>query len=345
MLTGAVAILITVSQANKSSNDSSGRSVLHHTSASRRTSHHAEKQSATRAHAKDQFLDRIIQRPELPFLSGSHDISILYKETLDGDIPLKKAHNINFPMEKVETNENNLSSTTDHTKLLRSARDTSAMTKDMTRFNQQPAPYNLSHLSEQCLYADICNKQGREPPSKSLDSCCLPCSCESTCGKIGNCCDQRENNDYMCHSPVLKQSESNEDFGYFMVDKCLNEPDRDCTEMNAGLWGSLYPVYDPVLNMNFYNPQCAECSGVKDYTRWGISIVCGRFDVNNEYILNALRGQVSEEYKLKFTPPKAMDILKHVCSNKLINAVIQLAHGNYIMLNWKRLALAGTRQW
>ena len=236
MLTGAVAILITVSQANKSSNDSSGRSVLHHNSASRRTSHYAEKQSATRAHSKDQFLDRIIQRAELPFLLGSHDISILH-----GDIPLTKTHNINCPMEKVETTENNLSSTIDHTKLLRSARDTSAMTKDMTRFNQRPASYNLSHLSEQCPYADICNKQGREPPSKSLDSCCLPCSCESTCGKIGNCCDQRENNDYMCHSPVLKQSEPNEalKIGYFMVDKCLNEPDRGLHNNECGTVGFL----------------------------------------------------------------------------------------------------------
>ena len=309
-----VPILVTVSQANKSRDDSTSQSALNHLSTSGRHSDHAEKQSSTRSDSTEEFLKRIIQKAELPSLSGSHDISILGEETSNSDLALTKSHGTNFSMENVETSEESLSSIEDRTKNLRSARDTLSR---MSAFQQLPS-YNLSHLSEQCPYADICNNQKRELPQKSFGSCCLPCSCDSTCGKIGNCCDKRENSGYMCHYPIVQRLNSNE-LGYFMIDNCLDGSDKDCTVITAAPWGSLYPVYDPALNMNFYNPQCAECNGVKDYSRWDINLVCSKPDVNNEYYRSALRGQVSEECKIKFTPPRTMAIPRHVCSGELIN--------------------------
>ena len=71
-----------------------------------------------------------------------------------------------------------------------------------------------------------------------------------------------------------------------------------------------------MLDMNFYNPQCAECSGGKDFTNWEINLVCTVRDLNNGYLLSAMRGELNNDCEMKFTPPKSMDIPKHVCSGE-----------------------------
>ena len=159
---------------------------------------------------------------------------------------------------------------------IRRVRDTSAITEALPIFNQQSVSYNVSNLSAMCPYANICNNQGKKIPTKNKASCCLPCSCDTTCSKIGNCCYMHENIGSMCHSHNLKQSKSNEpiSFGYFIIDKCLDGSDRDCTAMTVGPWGSLYPVYDYVKNMNYYNSPCAKCNGAESFTHWEIDLDC-----------------------------------------------------------------------
>ena len=128
----------------------------------------------------------------------------------------------------------------------RSARDTSRIRSAMliSPKTQQHADHNLTLLADLCPYADICDKQGRELPRKSLASCCLPCSCDSTCKKMGNCCHKRESYDYMCHSPTVKQSEANEtvEDGYFMIDKCLDGSERDLSQRQLH-HGALYTQF------------------------------------------------------------------------------------------------------
>ena len=187
--------------------------------------------------------------------------------------------------------------------------------------DQQNTAYNLSHLADMCPYADICDRQGREIQSLSRASCCLPCSCDTTCKKIGNCCDKREATGYMCHSPFLKHSEINQTArdGYFMVDRCLDGSEIDCKAEKAAAWGAFYPVYDPVLKLNFYNPRCAECSGANDYANWGINVACQGLRVNDGYFLNVLRGKMTKDCIIEFTPPKKMIGMNHLCSTYLIS--------------------------
>ena len=219
---------------------------------------------------------------------------------------------------------------------------------------EQHASYSLSDLSNMCPFADICDYQGREPPKKGLDSCCLPCSCDSTCGQIGNCCDKQDNIGHMCHYPIVQQWDPNKlrDINmYFMVDKCLDGSKRDCTEMDAAPWGSLYPVYDLVSQMSFYNPECAQCNGVKEFTEWELTLLYNGEQVNNEKIRRALRGEGIEESTVNFIPPRTMNILRNICSDKLIDRCnVTGSWTNYdaeleeSCLRWTSPVLTGARQ-
>ena len=202
---------------------------------------------------------------------------------------------------------------------MREARDTSRI-RNIPRFSQRSSSYDISCLSEQCPYANICYNKAKELPVNRA-SCCLACSCDSDCGVIGNCCDRRENKDFMCHPTSLEESRSNEHVtvGYLMIDKCLDASNTDCKEMDAAPWGSLYPVYDPANNMNYYNAPCAECHGMKDLTFWHINIVCRPGQNSNGNILNTIHGKESDICNIIFTPPKSMDRQTHVCSNTLIS--------------------------
>ena len=179
---------------------------------------------------------------------------------------------------------------------------------------------HLSDLSNLCPFADICDYQGREPPEKRLESCCLPCSCNATCGQIGNCCDKHENTGNMCHKPIVN-SQNLDDFDntdiFLMIDKCLDG--RDCTEMDAAAWGPLYPVYDFVSHKIFYNAQCASCNGVNVVTDWEINLECNEFSVTNEHMRRALRGKTTNACMVKFTPPRTMDYQRNKCLGGLID--------------------------
>ena len=131
---------------------------------------------------------------------------------------------------------------TDPTIHLRRGRDISALSRGVPTVNQKDAFYNFSDLVEQCPYANMCNNDGKEVP-KNMASCCLPCSCDPTCSSIGNCCNMKENKNFMCHQPSLPDSIANEpiSLGYFMVDKCLDGPERlqslDSSSMGQPLSG------------------------------------------------------------------------------------------------------------
>ena len=209
---------------------------------------------------------------------------------------------------------------TDPTRHFRRGRDTSVLSQDVPAVNQQVTFYNFSHLMEQCPYANICNNDRKDVP-KDKASCCLPCSCDSTCSSIGNCCNRQENKNLMCHSPSLSDSIANEPvgLGYFMVDKCLDGSERNCKAMTVAPWGSLYPVYDPEKDRIYLNANCAECNGVKIYTHWEIDVGCYRKEISNGHFLSALRGEKSNFCKTRFFPPKVMGSENHVCSETMIS--------------------------
>lgn len=128
--------------------------------------------------------------------------------------------------------------------------------------------YDINNLKQLCPLVDICTQSKGDNPEISKTSCCFPCKCDSMCKKMGNCCDRNEAQGNMCHLPFVEQ-EGVELYGkleYFMVDQCLNGSTfTDCLSEDVAPWGWLYPVYDPVSDLNYYNYRCAECNGVKDY--------------------------------------------------------------------------------
>ena len=273
--------------------------------------------------AIETYKDRLTDKHALRSLSWPYDISMHGKDSTNGDRPPIRFHKTKFLFENINTPDIFISSMVDYAKNSRSVRDTSALSHSGLRGVQQHATYNRSHLSSMCPFADICDNQGREVQDKNLDSCCLPCSCSSTCGQIGNCCDKRDIVGNMCHYPFVKRENlNNQDemgYMYFIVDKCLDGSNRDCTVMKAASWGSLYPVYDPVSQMNFYNPQCAKCNGVEEFTEWGITLIFYGDGVTNENIRRALRGETFDECTVKFTPPITINILSSICSDKLFD--------------------------
>ena len=283
---------------------------------------HVENQVTSHQSATKKYLDRLTQKHAISPLSSSNDISIHGKDSTNGDRPPTRFHKTKFLQENINTHDIFIGSMVDYAKNFRSVRDTSALSHSRVRGVQQYETYNISNLSSMCPFADICDKPGREVQEKNLDSCCLPCSCSSTCGQIGNCCDKRDIVGNMCHYPFVQPEylDDQDDLGnmYFIVDKCLDGSNIDCTVMEAASWGSLYPVYDPVSQTNFYNPQCAKCNGVDEFTEWGITLIFYRDGVTNENIRRALRGEASDECTVKFTPPRTMNILSSVCSDKLI---------------------------
>ena len=281
-----------------------------------------ENHDAPHRDAKLERLGLLDTERTLLSLSKPHDDNTHGTGINNGDSASTKSHTAAFLLDNVDALNNFSSSVSDtdgNLKNLRRVRDISALGKSNANGSPQSATYDITHLSSMCPFADICDIQGREVQEKNTDSCCLPCSCTPTCGQIGNCCDKQQNIGNMCRYPVVRSEEflhvkDSLGFKYFIVDKCLDGTNRDCKEMEAASWGALDPVYDPVSQMNYYNPQCAKCNGVEEVTKWELTIVY-RGIVKNENIRKALRGEVSKECMVKFTPPKTMNIKKNVCPN------------------------------
>ena len=179
--------------------------------------------------------------------------------------------------------------------------------------------YDLDYLQNQCQYADICLQKGKEVSTKSETSCCLPCSCSSSCEEFGNCCDKNKMNRSKCHSAVIDR---NQKFiikqTYLMVDTCLAISNKtNCKARSLEPWGSLYPVYDAAADRIFYNRACAECSGVVKYTHWDLIVNCPKSEYfSHERFVGALLG---EQCAISFKPPKEVVIEKHICYEDTIN--------------------------
>ena len=190
---------------------------------------------------------------------------------------------------------------------------------NLTEPIEEQSAYDLAYLQNQCPYADICLQKGKEVPSRSETSCCLPCSCSPSCKDFGNCCDKNKMNHSKCHSAVIdhnhlyiiKRS-------YLMVDRCLAvSSETDCKARALEPWGSLYPVYDAAADRIFYNRACAECSGVVNYTYWDLIVNCPKTEYfSHERILGALLGQ---QCVISFKPPKEVVIERHICYEDSIN--------------------------
>ena len=179
--------------------------------------------------------------------------------------------------------------------------------------------YDITSLRQLCPRADICT-QGQGGSQK--DSCCLTCSCDSNCKKIGNCCDGNEAIGNMCHLPLVER-ENLDTYGepmYFMIDTCLNDSVYiECLVEDVAPWGWLYPVYDPVSDLNFYNHRCAECNGVQDYIYWDLKLKSSFDDRSLSHCLSAMAGDPLKDCTLGFTPPKEMEVIDHVCSIEIIH--------------------------
>ena len=194
--------------------------------------------------------------------------------------------------------------------------------------------YDLDHLQKLCPLADICTANKSDKHTMEMErSCCLPCKCDAMCKKMGNCCDKRDSRGFMCHTPIVEHmDETNKDFGnfmlddktsslgFFMVDKCLHGfTFSDCSEEKVAPWGTLYPVYDPVSDINFYNHRCAECNGAYNYVYWDLELEALTYERSLTTCLNAISGKRPSDCKIGFTPPKEMNKMSHICSHDLIS--------------------------
>ena len=182
------------------------------------------------------------------------------------------------------------------------------------------AGYDISDLQQRCPRADICTQGKQSNQQESENSCCLPCSCDSTCKYIGNCCDRNAHIGNMCHMPVVEQEGLDvRDLEYFMINICLNSSEfMDCLSENVAPWGWLYPVYDPASDLNYYNYRCAECNGVRDYIHWNLKLKSSYNERSLSHCLSAVAGYPQKDCVLSFTPPKEMKIIDHVCSSETI---------------------------
>ena len=179
--------------------------------------------------------------------------------------------------------------------------------------------YDFNDLKERCPLADICVSQEGYNRTHSKESCCLPCRCDSVCKSIGNCCEKGDTEDYMCHRPYVGNGTNIHK--YFMVDKCLNGSETDsCTNKNVAPWGSMYPVYDPSTDLNYYNDYCAKCNDVHSYTYWDLRLESQKFGWSMTHCLDVILGSERNKCALRFTPPKGVDILKHVCRDNIISS-------------------------
>ena len=184
--------------------------------------------------------------------------------------------------------------------------------------------YDLTDIKARCPRVDTTLSRTGNIQTHSNDSCCLPCRHDSICRKIGNCCDKKFNEGgYMCHSPFVKHvGTSFHQMHFFMVDECLNgsEFPDSCATMDTTPWGSLYPVYDSISNLNYFNAHCAECNGASSYTYWDLRLDSHNVDWSVDHCLSMISGDLHDECTISFTPPKEMNVLNHVCTHDMIHS-------------------------
>ena len=172
--------------------------------------------------------------------------------------------------------------------------------------------YDLSSLKDLCPYADICQYPGQAIPAKKI-SCCSSCSCDPSCGTLGNCCDNdlNVNTSGKCYEPrATNEASVTTGIGYWLTDRCSNS--SSCKHMTSEPWGPMYPVYDVATDVSFYNQHCAECNGVHVYKHWDVGLHCRQTQATytNTMIVGGLLG--TEECEIIFTPPKEQNE-EHVC--------------------------------
>ena len=183
--------------------------------------------------------------------------------------------------------------------------------------------YDINKLKELCPLADICTQEEEVKSDIAKDSCCLPCKCDSVCKKMGNCCDKRDNEGDMCYLPYVDEEgiDIQAPLSYYLYDNCLNSfTSLDCRAEAAAPWGSLYPVYDPSTDLNYYNHHCAQCSGAQSYIYWDLQLQSLAPDWSLTHCLSLFSGAKHKGCTIGFTPPKQMDKMNHVCSRTLISS-------------------------
>ena len=179
----------------------------------------------------------------------------------------------------------------------------------------------LRDLFLYCTYSDICHYRARYIPANKA-SCCSSCSCEPSCGVLGNCCDNSLNVNRVrrCYKPLVTDDSKllrSKDSGYWLIDRCSNSSSAtDCTLMTSGPWGSMYPVYDAATDVSYYNQYCAECNGVQEYKNWDVGVTCflPHVSYSNAVIVGGLFGKGCG---VSFKPPREQ-LDKHVCNPDLI---------------------------
>lgn len=150
--------------------------------------------------------------------------------------------------------------------------------------------YIKNYGSVVCSFTNFCHTKATKALSNdTLMSCCLPCSCEANCWKVGNCCPDRNTTDFelpdlKCIDTMVKHraydnlpyvSYTDGIQTYRVKDSCLATENNEkviklCEEEEKTNVEEYTWVSEISSGRIFKNRYCALCNNVSDFEEWQI---------------------------------------------------------------------------
>ena len=172
-----------------------------------------------------------------------------------------------------------------------------------------------------CPYTSYC---GLEPLLKHANprpvSCCTDCSCDSECGRRGDCCfeqfDRYRLKDKFNLSCIATKSDKSDlpiAKSYYMVANCYNETLLELIA-DVNISNAIYPVYSPSTNLSFYNKYYAMCNDIHDTVNWISFVTCKRSRGVFSISQKVSSGFKTGDCWLDFIPPDIMEREAFKCS-------------------------------
>ena len=141
-----------------------------------------------------------------------------------------------------------------------------------------------------CPYTNFCHtKATKTLNNDTLMPCCLPCTCETNCWNVGNCCPDRNVTDFElpdlpCKATIVKQSTQDKLIyhghydgiaRYRIKDTCLSNENNEtliklCERKNKTTIEEYTWVSEKNSGKIFQNRYCALCNNVSDVVEWQI---------------------------------------------------------------------------
>ena len=141
-----------------------------------------------------------------------------------------------------------------------------------------------------CPYTNFCHTKATETLNNDTHMpCCLPCSCEENCWRIGNCCPDRNVTDFefpelKCIDTMVKRRANDNSLyagytvgiqRYRVKDSCLGSENNEtliklCTEDDKTTIEKYTWVSEKSSGRIFQNRYCALCNNVTDFVEWQI---------------------------------------------------------------------------